>query len=112
MAVEADHHADPPVGRVKHLKAVVAGGIVVLFVELMGLGDVYHLLPPDQCTVAADEQRGIEAAARLAEIEIGRGHDMMGAARLLKLPHDGVVLGQELVTHVQLLVLRKEAVQL
>ena len=112
MAIEADHHADPAVGRVEHLKAVVAGGVVVLLVKLMGLGDMYHLLPPDQCTVAADEQRGVEAAAVLAEIEIGRGHDVMGAARLLKLPHDGVVLGQELAAYTQLFVLGEEAVQL
>ncbi len=46
--------------------------------------------------VIADEQCGIKAAAILTKEEIGRGHDVVGTAGLLKLPHDGMVLSQEL----------------
>ena len=73
---------------------------------------MHHLLATQQRTVAADQQRGIEAAGGLAQIKVGGGHDAVLPAGILKLPDDGVIGSQQLVRYVAALVLGKEAVEL
>lgn len=73
---------------------------------------MYHLLSPNQRPVRADEDRRVKAAARLAQIEVRRGHDALGAAGVLKMPDDGAFQCEELVRGVAPFVLREEQVQL
>lgn len=112
MAVKAHDDADPAKLRVKHLEAVVGGGVVILLEKLVRLCDMHHLLHAEDIPVRAYEKAGIKRLAVFAQVHIRHGHDVIIPCGIAERLDDGRGALYPVMRHILTRILREKLRQL